>query len=75
MIAHPISRSIALIALLLASFLTVTVAPLQAGDNLRLNQHLDYSSDSQDGPLITGDHMDEGVLAGQPNYVIFYGEG
>ncbi len=49
--------------------------PLRAADNLRLNQRLDYSSDSQDGPLITGDHMEDGALEGQPNYIIFYGEG
>jgi len=73
--SHRVSRAIVLMTLLLASLTTVTNAPLQAGDNLRLNQHLDYSSDSQDGPLITGDHMDEGAVAGQPNYVIFYGEG
>ena len=69
------ARTMAVLGVMLASFLAVTVAPLQAGENLRLNQHLDYSSDSQDGPLITGDHMDEGAAAGQPNYVIFYGEG
>jgi len=46
-----------------------------AGDNLKLNPKLDYTSDSQDGPLITGDHMDEGVTAGKPAYVIMYGEG
>jgi hypothetical protein len=44
-------------------------------DNLRLNPRLDYDSDSQDGPLITGDHMDDGIVAGKPNYVIMYGEG
>ncbi|HEV3254893.1 MAG TPA: hypothetical protein VG033_10820 [Candidatus Acidoferrales bacterium] len=47
----------------------------QAGENLRINPHLDYSSDSQDGPLITGDHMDDGAVAGRPNYVFMYGEG
>jgi hypothetical protein len=47
----------------------------RASDNLRINPRLDYSSDSQDGPLITGDKMDEGAAAGIPNYVIFYGEG
>jgi hypothetical protein len=47
----------------------------RAGENLRLNPHLDYSSDSRDGPLITGDHMDEGAVEGKPNYIIFYGEG
>jgi len=49
--------------------------PLWAADNLKLNSHLDYSSDSQDGPLITGDHMDDGAAAGKPNYIIIYGEG
>lgn len=47
----------------------------RAGENLKLNPHLDYSSDSQDGPLITGDHMDKGPVADAPNYIIFYGEG
>jgi hypothetical protein len=46
-----------------------------AGENLRINPRLDYSSDSQDGPLITGDHMDDGAVAGRPNYVLMYGEG
>jgi len=46
-----------------------------AADNLRLNPKLDYTSDSQDGPLITGEHMEDGAAAGKPNYLIFYGEG
>lgn len=64
------TRKIALLLVLLA-------APglLWAAENLRLNPKLDYSSDSQDGPLITGDHMQEGAVAGKPNYVIVYGEG
>ncbi len=49
--------------------------PASAADNLKLNQHLDYSSDSQDGPLITGDHLDDGIVAGKPAYIIMYGEG
>ncbi len=49
--------------------------PLRGVDNLRLNPKLNYSSDSQDGPLITGDHMEDGARAGKPNYIIFYGEG
>jgi len=48
---------------------------VQAAENLRLNPRLDYSSDSQDGPLITGDHMKDGAVLGKPNYVILYGEG
>jgi predicted transcriptional regulator len=46
-----------------------------AADNLRLNQRLDYTSDSQDGPLISGDHLEDGAAAGMVNYVIMYGEG
>ena len=61
-------------------FLTMIVAAAmtmsaQAAENLRLNQHLDYSSDSQDGPLITGDHMEDGAAPGESTYVIIYGEG
>lgn len=56
--------------------LTITlIKPLSAGENLRLNAKLDYTSDSQDGPLITGDGMDAGVTSGEPAYIIFYGEG
>ena len=46
-----------------------------AGENLKLNPKLDYSSDSQDGPLISGEHMDESFIPGKPAYVILYGEG
>ncbi|MGA1986898.1 MAG: hypothetical protein ABSG72_11565 [Candidatus Sulfotelmatobacter sp.] len=45
-----------------------------AGENLKLNPKLDYTSDSQDGPLITGDTMSAGFVAGKPAYVIMYGE-
>jgi hypothetical protein len=63
------------IGLFAAIGLLTLVAGAHAGENLRLNSHLDYSSDSQDGPLIAGDHMDEGAVQGKPNYVIIYGEG
>jgi hypothetical protein len=60
-------------------FSVVTVlallAPAFAGENLKLNPKLDYTSDSQDGPLISGDSMEAGVIAGKPAYVIMYGEG
>ena len=46
-----------------------------AAENLKLNPKLDYSSDSQDGPLITGDQMDDGAVAGKPNYILIVGEG
>jgi hypothetical protein len=57
-----------------ATFLLLAVSAL-AAENLRLNQKLNYTSDSQDGPLLTGDHSEEGFVAGRPNYVIMYGEG
>jgi hypothetical protein len=50
------------------------VAHADAAENLKLNQHLDYTSDSQDGPLITGDQMEIGTVSGKPTYAIFYGE-
>jgi predicted RNA-binding protein YlxR (DUF448 family) len=53
----------------------VVAANAFAADNLRLNQRLDYSSDSADGPLITGDHFDAGAQPDQPNYIIIYGKG
>jgi hypothetical protein len=45
-----------------------------AGDHLKLNPKLEYTSDSNDGPLITGEHMAAGFVAGKPAYVILYGE-
>ncbi len=53
----------------------VFAVSLYGADHLRLNPKLNYSSDSQDGPLITGDHMEAGAVEGQPNYIVFYGEG
>jgi len=55
--------------------LLAMVGASSAAENLHLNPRLDYSSDSQDGPLITGDHMDAGFVTGKPAYVILYGEG
>jgi hypothetical protein len=44
-----------------------------AATNLKLNPSLDYTSDSDDGPLITGDGLSDGSLRkGTPAYVIFY---
>jgi hypothetical protein len=40
---------------------------------LKLNPNLDYSSDSNDGPLITGVNMADGkVNPGKPAHIIFY---
>lgn len=58
-----------------ALLLLVVPAPGGAAENLRLNPRLDYSSDSRDGPLITGDRMEDGAAQGKPSYVIFFGEG
>lgn len=57
-----------------AAMLLMLAVPALAGENLKLNPHLDYQSDSQDGPLITGDKMDAGFVSGKPAYVIMYGE-
>jgi hypothetical protein len=59
----------------LVMFLFAGAFAAHAGENLRINPHLDYSSDSQDGPLITGDQMEAGTVQGKPNHIIFYGEG
>ena len=63
--------------LLAASFVAALAMtlPAHAAENLKLNQHLDYTSDSQDGPLITGDRLEDGAVSGKPTYTIFYGEG
>ena len=60
---------------LLSAVAMIITLPSRAADNLKLNQHLDYSSDSQDGPLITGDHLEDGAATGKPTYLIIYGEG
>jgi thioredoxin-like negative regulator of GroEL len=54
---------------------SANVPVLQAADHLILNSRLDCASDSQDGPLITGTNLQDGVVAGKPNYVIIFGEG
>ncbi len=61
--------------LVLSLLILAAPAVLSAGENLRINPRLDYSSDSQDGPLITGERMEDGAVSGKPNYIIFYGEG
>jgi hypothetical protein len=61
--------------LLLAWALVLTAALLAQNPQLRLNPHLDYNSDSVDGPLITGNDTETGMVAGKPNYVMIYGEG
>ena len=48
---------------------------LFAGENLRLNPKLDYETDSQNGPLITGEKMLDGLAKDKPNYIIIYEQG
>jgi hypothetical protein len=55
-------------------FFLTTTAPGFAGENLKLNPYLDFNTDSQDGPLITGEKMEAGLVSGKPAYVIMYGE-
>ena len=55
--------------------LLLSASTVFAIDNLKLNPHLDYGSDSLDGPLITGSDAQSGFVPGKPNYVIIYGEG
>jgi hypothetical protein len=59
----------------LSLLLTLTGTTSFAIENLKLNSQLNYSSDSLDGPLITGDDALSGFVAGKTNYVIMYGEG
>ena len=59
----------------LCLFLLLLTPLTFAIDNLKLNSKLDYTSDSLDGPLITGDDAESGFVPGKPNYVIIYGEG
>lgn len=59
----------------LLALLMLSSPALLAIDNLRLNSKLDYTSDSADGPLITGDDAQSGFVPGKINYVIIYGEG
>lgn len=62
-------------AFLMTATLVVGLAATSfAADDLKLNPKLDYTSDSQDGPLITGKHMEAGAASSKPSYVIMYGE-
>ncbi len=63
----------AAISLIFIIFVTVISGQVFAATDLKLNPHLNYSSDSNDGPLITGKDMRNGVVkAGKPTYIIFY---
>lgn len=59
---------------IVGAFLTLIPA-VKSAEDLHVNPRLNYSSDSQDGPLITGSDMQAGAVSGKPNYIIIYGEG
>jgi hypothetical protein len=63
------------ITALLGWVLVFNAALLAQNQPLTLNPHLDYNSDSVDGPLITGNDSQGGVVSGKPNYVMIYSEG
>ena len=68
-----ITKTGLLLAFLFIFPLFFAVKEGSAATNLKLNPNLDYTSDSNDGPLITGDQMSYGVVGkGKPAYVIFY---
>jgi hypothetical protein len=56
----------------LLAFALLLATSLWAQD-LKLNPHLDYDSDRQDGPLITG--PDSGLVKGKVNYIFIFEEG
>lgn len=65
-------KTIFVSALIILSVFAFTTDIFAASD-LKLNPDLNYSSDSNDGPLITGKNMKDGTIKkGTPTYVIFY---
>jgi len=64
---------LAVLAGFLLALFMITSEISHAATDLKLNPSLDYSSDSNDGPLITGEHFSDGSLSkGTPAYIIFY---
>jgi hypothetical protein len=59
-------KNLLVLVLLLATALTA--------QELKLNSHLDYNTDSQDGPLITGTDG-SGLVKGKVNYIFIFEEG
>lgn len=61
------------LALIIFTVFSLSSSSGYAAMNLKLNPDLNYSSDSNDGPLITGEDMKNGSLKnGKPTYIIFY---
>lgn len=65
-------KTMSLWTLIILSVFAFT-ADIFAASDLKLNPDLNYSSDSNDGPLITGKDMKDGTIKkGTPAYIIFY---
>jgi hypothetical protein len=54
--------------------LLVGPALLTAAENLRMSPGVDYMKNGVQGPLILGDHMDDVVKQGVPNFIFIYAE-
>jgi hypothetical protein len=54
----------------------VFIAPamIMGADHLRLNPNLNYKKNGHQGPLIFGQHMEEGTKPGMVNYIVLYAE-
>ena len=57
-----------------ATVLLAVPALLTAAENLRMNPRVDYMKNGAQGLLILGDHMDDVVQRGVPNFIIIYAE-
>ena len=55
--------------------LVLLLATGLSAQELKLNPHLDYNSDSQDGALITGADASAGLAKGKVNYIFIFEEG
>lgn len=49
-------------------------ALLGGAENLHMNPRLDYMKNGVQGPLILGDHMDDVVEQGVPNFILMYAQ-
>lgn len=57
-------------------FVILLLAAGLPAQEIKLNPRLDYNSDSQDGPLISGaDAAAAGLAKGKVNYVFIFEEG
>ncbi len=55
-----------------AALCLMTAGRLGAADNLRVNPKLNLMKNGDQGRLILGDHLGDGIVKGEVNYIIFY---